>query len=190
MLGRLLGEDGAPVSTRLGGAKVEDDWKCSGTSVRWRQRSADRWEDDGGCATDPSSSRSVPPDGASWPRQFEAGIQRRSVPFDELPNGSLGLDMGPETQRDFAQTDALRRTCMNGPMSASSGPASPRVRGVADGRRGQRLHRSRRSVPSSARALHKDEPRGPGTTGYPPAAVPRWSSSKGKTAALLHSGGC
>ena len=34
---------------------------------------------------------------------FEAGAETQVTPFDTLPDGWLGLDVGPETRTDFAQ---------------------------------------------------------------------------------------
>ena len=54
---------------------------------------------------------------------------RASCRYDDLPDGWLGLDIGPATRADFADALAAARTIFwNGPMGSSSGRASPRAR--------------------------------------------------------------
>jgi phosphoglycerate kinase len=48
---------------------------------------------------------------------FEEDAESRVCPYDELPNGWLGLDIGPETQARFADELSGARTIFwNGPM--------------------------------------------------------------------------
>ena len=48
---------------------------------------------------------------------FEPDTETRVTPYDELPEGWLGLDIGPETRRVFAEEIARARTIFwNGPM--------------------------------------------------------------------------
>jgi phosphoglycerate kinase len=48
---------------------------------------------------------------------FEEGAETRITPFDELPDGWLGLDIGPETRAEFARRIGAARTVFwNGPM--------------------------------------------------------------------------
>ena len=52
------------------------------------------------------------------------------VPYDALPEGWLGLDIGPETREAFAAQDRRRRRPSSGTgrWASSSGRASPRAR--------------------------------------------------------------
>ena len=48
------------------------------------------------------------------------------APYDALPDGWLGLDIGPETRRDFAAGSATRgRSSGTARWASSSGSASP-----------------------------------------------------------------
>jgi phosphoglycerate kinase len=48
---------------------------------------------------------------------FEADAASRVVPYDAVPDGWLGLDIGPETRARFAEELAAARTIFwNGPM--------------------------------------------------------------------------
>jgi phosphoglycerate kinase len=54
---------------------------------------------------------------------FEADAETRLVPYDELPEGWLGLDVGPETRERFAAEIAKARTLFwNGPMGVFEWP--------------------------------------------------------------------
>src|ERR687897_954028 len=54
---------------------------------------------------------------------FEPDAETQVVPYDELPEGWLGLDVGPETQRDFAERIRLANTVFwNGPMGVFEWP--------------------------------------------------------------------
>jgi phosphoglycerate kinase len=54
---------------------------------------------------------------------FDADAETRVTPFDALPEGWLGLDVGPETREDFAQRIARARTVFwNGPMGVFEWP--------------------------------------------------------------------
>jgi phosphoglycerate kinase len=49
--------------------------------------------------------------------EFAEDAEVREVPFDELPEGWLGLDIGPETRADFARRSRSGKTVFwNGPM--------------------------------------------------------------------------
>ena len=51
------------------------------------------------------------------------------TPFDALPDGWLGLDIGPETREDFADGSRARAPCSGtGRWASSSGRGSPRAR--------------------------------------------------------------
>jgi phosphoglycerate kinase len=54
---------------------------------------------------------------------FDANAEARVVPYDALPDGWLGLDIGPETRRAFAERIAGARTIFwNGPMGVFEWP--------------------------------------------------------------------
>jgi phosphoglycerate kinase len=54
---------------------------------------------------------------------FEADAETKVVPYDKLPDGWLGLDIGPETQRDFAERIRSAKTVFwNGPMGVFEWP--------------------------------------------------------------------
>jgi phosphoglycerate kinase len=54
---------------------------------------------------------------------FEADADSRVVPYDAVPDGWLGLDIGPETRRRFAQRIGEARTLFwNGPMGVFEWP--------------------------------------------------------------------
>jgi phosphoglycerate kinase len=55
---------------------------------------------------------------------FEADAETRVTPFDALPDGWLGLDIGPETRADFARRLGGAKTIFwNGPMGVFEWPA-------------------------------------------------------------------
>jgi phosphoglycerate kinase len=54
---------------------------------------------------------------------FEPDAETRIVPYDELPDGWLGLDIGPETRRDFGERIRRAKTIFwNGPMGVFEWP--------------------------------------------------------------------
>ncbi|HEU6444704.1 MAG TPA: phosphoglycerate kinase, partial [Gaiellaceae bacterium] len=54
---------------------------------------------------------------------FEEDAETQVVPYDRLPEGWLGLDIGPETRRLFAERIAAARTVFwNGPMGVFEWP--------------------------------------------------------------------
>jgi phosphoglycerate kinase len=55
---------------------------------------------------------------------FEEDAERKVVPYDGLPEGWLGLDIGPETSADFGERIRRARTVFwNGPMGVFEWPA-------------------------------------------------------------------
>jgi phosphoglycerate kinase len=55
--------------------------------------------------------------------EFAEDAETKVVPFDALPEGWLGLDIGPETRERFAQSIARARTIFwNGPMGVFEWP--------------------------------------------------------------------
>ena len=56
-------------------------------------------------------------------REFAADAETEVVPYDALPEGWLGLDIGPETRELFAQHISEARTIFwNGPMGVFEWP--------------------------------------------------------------------
>jgi phosphoglycerate kinase len=54
---------------------------------------------------------------------FEADAESRIAPYDELPEGWLGLDIGPATRVDFGERIRSARTVFwNGPMGVFEWP--------------------------------------------------------------------
>jgi phosphoglycerate kinase len=66
--------------------------------------------------------------------EFAADAQTRTVPAGEIPDGWMGLDIGPETVRDFAAALAGAATVFwNGPMGVFElAPFAAGTRGVAE----------------------------------------------------------
>ena len=83
--------------------------------------------------------------------EFAEDAESKVVPYDELPDGWLGLDIGPETREALRRRDRRRRRRSSGTArwASSSGRASPRARrpsprpsrkrGRVHGRRRRRL---------------------------------------------------
>jgi len=124
MLGCLLGEVERPFVLVAGGAKVEDKL---GVLVNLGQR-ADRVLVGGKMAEELRDSNPLPY-GAVLPADvvaaeaFEAAAETRVTPFDDLPEGWLGLDIGPETRARFAaEIGAARTVFWNGPMGVFEWP--------------------------------------------------------------------
>ena len=123
-LGRLLGEVERPFVIVAGGAKVEDK---VGVLQNLGSR-ADRVLIGGKMAEDvrdenPFSFDAVLPTDVVAASAFEADADTQVTPFDELPDGWLGLDIGPDSRADFAQRIAAARTVFwNGPMGVFEWP--------------------------------------------------------------------
>jgi phosphoglycerate kinase len=118
MLGRLLGEVERPFVLVAGGAKVEDKL---GVLVSLGQR-ADSVLVGGKMAEELRHDNPLPYD-AELPTdivaaaEFEEDAESRIAPYDDLPDGWLGLDIGPETRERFGETIRAARTVFwNGPM--------------------------------------------------------------------------
>jgi phosphoglycerate kinase len=113
-LGALLKDPERPFIAVLGGAKVEDK---IGVLESLSQR-ADTLLIGGKMAEEVE-----PREGYLLPRDvvvaaaFEADAEANVVPADEVPDGWLGLDIGPDTRAAFAQCIGEARTVFwNGPM--------------------------------------------------------------------------
>ena len=118
MLGRLLGEVERPFLLISGGAKVEDKLEV----LRNLGGRADEVLIGGKMAeevreSNPLEFEVVLPKDVVAASAFEPDADTQVVAFDELPDGWLGLDIGPETRAAFAEHVANARTIFwNGPM--------------------------------------------------------------------------
>ena len=65
---------------------------------------------------------------------FEPGAEAKVVPADEVPDGWLGLDIGPATAEGYAKRIAMAKTVFwNGPMGVFEWPRfAEGTRAVAD----------------------------------------------------------
>ena len=124
MLGRLLGEVERPFVLVAGGAKVEDKL---GVLVNLGRR-ADAVLVGGKMAEELRDENPLPYD-AELPSDvvaaaaFEPDAETRVVPYGELPEGWLGLDIGPKTSDRFAERIRSARTVFwNGPMGVFEWP--------------------------------------------------------------------
>ncbi|HEX4746405.1 MAG TPA: phosphoglycerate kinase, partial [Gaiellaceae bacterium] len=118
MLGRLLGEVERPFVLVAGGAKVDDKL---GVLVNLGQR-ADTVLVGGKMAEQLRDGNPLPyeallPTDVVAAAAFEADAESRVAPYDDLPHGWLGLDIGPETRARFGEAIRSARTVFwNGPM--------------------------------------------------------------------------
>jgi phosphoglycerate kinase len=123
-LGRLLGEVERPFVLISGGAKVEDKLAV----LRHLGGKADTVLIGGKMAEEirehnPLDFEVVLPVDVVAAAAFEADSQAKVVPYDEVPEGWLGLDIGPETRELFASRIAEARTVFwNGPMGVFEWP--------------------------------------------------------------------
>jgi len=117
-LGRLLGDVEHPFVIVAGGAKVEDKLVV----LQHLGERADEVLIGGKMAEEvrgknPFTFDVVLPRDVVAAASFDADAEARPAPFDELPEGWLGLDIGPETRRDFAERIGRAKTVFwNGPM--------------------------------------------------------------------------
>ena len=123
-LGALLGEVERPFVIVAGGAKVADK-----VAVLENLGSrADQVLIGGKMAEDvrdanPFSFEAVLPIDIVAAESFSADADARDVPFNALPEGWLGLDIGPSTREDFAARIADAKTVFwNGPMGVFEWP--------------------------------------------------------------------
>jgi phosphoglycerate kinase len=123
-LGKLLGDAERPFVLVSGGAKVEDKLGV----LRNLGGRADAVLIGGKMAEElrESSPLDFPvelPSDVIAAAAFEPNAEARVVPYDELPAGWLGLDVGPETRARFAERIAEARTIFwNGPMGVFEWP--------------------------------------------------------------------
>jgi phosphoglycerate kinase len=117
-LGRLLGDVEHPFVLVTGGAKVEDKLGVlknvggRADEVLVGGKMAEELRDE-----NPLGFEVVLPTDVVAASAFAEDAETRVVPYDGLPEGWLGLDIGPETRRDFAERIGGARTLFwNGPM--------------------------------------------------------------------------
>jgi phosphoglycerate kinase len=124
MLGRLLGEVERPFALVSGGAKVEDKLGV----LRNLGGRADEVLVGGKMAeeireSNPLEFEVVLPVDVVAASAFEAEAETQVVPYDSLPEGWLGLDIGPESRRLFAEHISRAKTVFwNGPMGVFEWP--------------------------------------------------------------------
>ena len=117
-LGRLLGDVERPFVLVAGGAKVEDKVGV----LRELGGRADTVIVGGKMAEELREENPLPfevelPADVVAAPAFEEGAEARVVPYDALPDGWLGLDIGPETRERFGELISGARTVFwNGPM--------------------------------------------------------------------------
>ena len=124
MLGRLLGEIERPFVLVAGGAKVDDklgvlehlggraDTVLVGGKMAEELRGGSRLPYDAELPSDVVAAAA-----------FAADADSRVTPYDDLPEGWLGLDIGPETRVRFGEVIRGARTVFwNGPMGVFEWP--------------------------------------------------------------------
>jgi phosphoglycerate kinase len=123
-LGRLLGEVERPFVLVSGGAKVEDKLGVlrnlggRADDVLIGGKMAEELRDDS-----PLPFEVVLPEDVVAASEFAADADSAVVPYDELPEGWVGLDIGPTTRERFAERLARARTIFwNGPMGVFEWP--------------------------------------------------------------------
>ncbi|HUJ54971.1 MAG TPA: phosphoglycerate kinase [Gaiellaceae bacterium] len=123
-LGRLLGEVERPFVLVSGGAKVEDKLGVlrnlggKADDVLIGGKMAEELRDD-----NPLEFAVELPEDVVAAAAFEADAESRVCPYDDLPDGWLGLDIGPATRARFGERVAAARTIFwNGPMGVFEWP--------------------------------------------------------------------
>jgi phosphoglycerate kinase len=123
-LGRLLGQIDRPFVLVSGGAKVEDKLgvlqnlggRADAVLVGGKMAEELR-------ASNPLSFPVELPTDVVGASAFAADAETRVVPYDGLPDGWLGLDIGPKTRERFAERLAAAKTIFwNGPMGVFEWP--------------------------------------------------------------------
>ena len=123
-LGRLLGEVERPFALVSGGAKVEDKLGV----LRNLGGRADTVLIGGKMAEQVRDENPLPlpvelPVDVVAASEFASDAETRVVPYDELPDGWLGLDIGPATRKRFAAALGEAKTIFwNGPMGVFEWP--------------------------------------------------------------------
>jgi phosphoglycerate kinase len=134
-LGKLLGEVQRPFVLISGGAKVEDKLgvlknlggKADAVLVGGKMAEEIRTDN-------PLPFDIVLPVDVVAATEFAADAETKVVPYDALPQGWLGLDIGPETRELFTERISEARTIFwNGPMGVFEWPRfSAGTRAVAE----------------------------------------------------------
>ena len=133
-LGKLLGDVARPFVLISGGAKVEDKLGV----LRNLGGKADVVLVGGKMAEEIRADNPLPfdvvlPTDIVAAAEFAADADTRVLPYDDLPDGWLGLDIGPETRQLFAGQIGRGRTIFWSWSSSSTMWASqPDVRGMAN----------------------------------------------------------
>ena len=123
-LGRLLGDVDRPFVLVSGGLKVEDKLPV----LEHLGGRADNVLVGGKMAEQLREENPLPfevelPADVVAAATFAADAEARVTPYDALPEGWLGLDIGPDTRRAFADRIAAARTIFwNGPMGVFEWP--------------------------------------------------------------------
>jgi phosphoglycerate kinase len=124
-LGKLLGEVERPFVIASAGAKVDD-------KVAVLQNLGSRADEvliGGKMAEDvrdqnPFTFEVVLPTDVIAASEFSAGAEHQVAPYDDVPDGWLGLDIGPATREDFARRISAAKTVFwNGPMGVFEWPS-------------------------------------------------------------------
>ena len=134
-LGRLLGHVERPFVLVSGGAKVDDKLGVlqhlggRADTVLIGGKMAEQIRDE-----NPLDFPVVVPTDVVAAEAFEQDAESRVTPYDELPDGWLGLDIGPATRKRFADELARANTIFwNGPMGVFEWPRfADGTRAVAD----------------------------------------------------------
>jgi len=123
-LGKLLGEVERPFVLISGGAKVDDKLGVlenlggRADEVLIGGKMAEQIRE-----RNPLDFEVVLPRDVVAASAFESGADTRVVPYDELPAGWLGLDIGPQSRKDFGKRIAGAKTVFwNGPMGVFEWP--------------------------------------------------------------------
>jgi phosphoglycerate kinase len=123
-LGKLLGNVERPFVLISGGAKVDDKLgvlknlggKADAVLVGGKMAEQIRTDN-------PLPFDVVLPVDVVAASDFTADAEAKVVPYDSLPEGWLGLDIGPETRKQFARRISQARTIFwNGPMGVFEWP--------------------------------------------------------------------
>jgi len=124
-LGKLLGEVERPFVLVSGGAKVEDKLGVlrnlggKADTVLVGGKMAEQLRDE-----NPLGFPVELPSDVVAASAFEADAETKVVPYHALPEGWLGLDIGPETRKAFAAEISKAKTIFwNGPMGVFEWPA-------------------------------------------------------------------
>jgi phosphoglycerate kinase len=123
-LGKLLGDVERPFVLISGGAKVEDKLGVlehlggKADHVLVGGKMAEQIRDE-----NPLTFEVDLPTDVVAAAEFAENAESKVVPYDDLPDGWLGLDIGPETRESFAGAIARAKTVFwNGPMGVFEWP--------------------------------------------------------------------